>query len=234
MAGFAETLEAVASSVSIVAQQIARDPESPGATTSVAEMAENLDRFLTSPELAALLRVDAARRRALAEHLSPAARRVSAILRETLSVALQIQELGGRVDWADRLRNETDRFAGAMSRLGVVLPRDLPAPPMVARTVGEDGRPRFGVVSERVRKPQLAPYIALALQRAQLSELEPGHWYAELEGFPGVWADGASPEECRAALEDVLHEWLIVKTAHGDRDFPVLENLDPWTLLLRR
>lgn len=82
------------------------------------------------------------------------------------------------------------------------------------------------------RRPQLELYIAIALRDAQARELEPDHWYAALEPFPGVWADGASAEECLTSLADVLHEWLIVKIAHGDHDIPVIDGINPTTLVL--
>jgi predicted RNase H-like HicB family nuclease len=63
-------------------------------------------------------------------------------------------------------------------------------------------------------------------------ELEPGRWYADLDAFPGVWADGTSPEDCLITLADVLHEWLVIKLAHGDRDIPVTGDLDPTGLAI--
>ena len=226
----ADTIEAALT----MSGQVLRDPESPAAGMSVDQMVRNIDRFLASPEITAILRVDPASLRDLGERLSPAAQRVVALMQETLSVALQIRELGGRVDWVDALDRAIERFVHTLTRLGVARPpSELPVPPMVTRTHDPDGRPRFRVVVELARRPHLEPYIARALQRAALSEIEPGHWYAEIEGFPGVWADGASPEECRAALADVLHEWLIVKFGQGYRDLPVLGDLDPMALIVR-
>ena len=101
--------------------------------------------------------------------------------------------------------------------------------PIVAKVTATAEAPFL--VATVTRRPELERYIALALGRACARELEPGHWYADLDGFPGVWADGESAEECVQSLGDVLHEWLLVKIAHRDRDIPVIDGMDPAALL---
>ena len=51
-------------------------------------------------------------------------------------------------------------------------------------------------------------------------DLNDGRWYGEIPTCPGVWAIGASREECERELVDVLEGWLIVKMKNGDTDIP--------------
>jgi predicted RNase H-like HicB family nuclease len=75
-------------------------------------------------------------------------------------------------------------------------------------------------------------YIQVALRSAQPRELEAGHWYADLERFPGVWADGDSPDACLQTLAEVLKDWTILKIADRDRDLAVIDGID-WSVLSR-
>jgi predicted RNase H-like HicB family nuclease len=79
----------------------------------------------------------------------------------------------------------------------------------------------------------LEEYIALAIRGAQPREIEDGVWVVELDGFPGVWADGPSPQECLTTLAEVLQDWLMIKLAHRDDDVPVVGGLDLAALLRR-
>ena len=106
-----------------------------------------------------------------------------------------------------------------------------PGPPIVTRTLGPDGEPTCSVSTKSVRSQRLLPFIDLAMLDAQPVEFESGQWYADLERFPGVWGDGETPEECLEVLADVLHEWIVVKVVLGDNDIPVLNDLDPRTLV---
>ncbi|MHB8470729.1 MAG: hypothetical protein ACYDCH_13400 [Gaiellaceae bacterium] len=69
-------------------------------------------------------------------------------------------------------------------------------------------------------------YAQLATRHAQLRRDEDGDWYAEIEGFAGVWAKEATPQETFKVLEDVVFEWVLLKIRDEDRDIPVLESLD--------
>jgi predicted RNase H-like HicB family nuclease len=235
MVGLLETFDAVTSTV----QDIARDPESPSAATSVSQIVDGIYRVLESPEFIALTLIPPDLRRGVAAELAPRAQRLFTNMRELVSVASQRYELGSSVAWVGELMEAMARLGGALHFLDVPVqtlpPRlaALPVPPMVVRVIDAGGREHFNVLTQLVRRPKLVPYIALAMSRARVTELEPGHWFAEFDGdFPGVWADGASREECLAVLADVLHEWLIVKVAKGDDDLPVLGGLDPRALIL--
>jgi predicted RNase H-like HicB family nuclease len=62
----------------------------------------------------------------------------------------------------------------------------------------------------------LLEYCERALQKAEYKKLEDGSWYAEIPGFEGVWANGATVENCRKELREVLEEWLLLKIRDND------------------
>ncbi len=88
---------------------------------------------------------------------------------------------------------------------------------------------------EEIRVPEelLSRYVEVALRRALPRELEPGRWYVDIDGFPGVWADGDSPRSSLETLAEVLREWLILKIIDKDRDIPIIEDIDLSTLINR-
>ncbi len=49
----------------------------------------------------------------------------------------------------------------------------------------------------------LIEYIQEALEKTEYKKLENGTWFAEIPGFPGVWSNGISVEEC--LVRDVLY-----------------------------
>jgi predicted RNase H-like HicB family nuclease len=62
----------------------------------------------------------------------------------------------------------------------------------------------------------LLAYMSRAIEQAEYKRLEDRSWFAEIPGFPGVWANGATVEACRQELLEVLEEWLVLKLR--DRD----------------
>jgi hypothetical protein len=50
-----------------------------------------------------------------------------------------------------------------------------------------------------------------AMTRAQFKKLEDGSCFGEVPGLAGVWA-----KRCRAVLQEVLEEWLVLKIRDGD------------------
>lgn len=62
----------------------------------------------------------------------------------------------------------------------------------------------------------LDEYIQKALEIAKYKYLEDSSWYADIDGFQGVWANGITVEECRRELKEVLEEWLLLKIRDGD------------------
>lgn len=72
----------------------------------------------------------------------------------------------------------------------------------------------------------LRDYAVTATRHAVTRQLEDETWFAEIEGFDGVWTNEASQKEALDALESVVFEWAILKIRDEDRDLPVLESLD--------
>ena len=57
----------------------------------------------------------------------------------------------------------------------------------------------------------LFEYVQKAIDKAMYKRLDNGTWFAEIPGFPGVWANGRTVEACRKELWGVLEEWIILK-----------------------
>jgi predicted RNase H-like HicB family nuclease len=71
----------------------------------------------------------------------------------------------------------------------------------------------------------LFEYIQGALEKAEYKKLDDGTWFAEIQGFEGVWANKKTVEECRKELVEVLEEWIILKLK--DRDpIPKIKDID--------
>jgi predicted RNase H-like HicB family nuclease len=70
----------------------------------------------------------------------------------------------------------------------------------------------------------LLQYISKALEMAEYKELDDATWFAEIPGFPGVWANAETVEACRQELLEVLEEWLLLKVKDGD-PIPALEGI---------
>lgn len=70
-------------------------------------------------------------------------------------------------------------------------------------------------------------YKKIAVKTAKVKKLDDGTWYAELPGFPGVWAtDETSKENALIALEEVLEDWIVIKIEVNDRDIPIVDGID--------
>ena len=71
----------------------------------------------------------------------------------------------------------------------------------------------------------LLQYVEAAVKKAQYKQLEDHSWFAEISGYPGVWANASSIEDCRTELIEVLEEWILLKTRDRE-DIPVIEGID--------
>jgi predicted RNase H-like HicB family nuclease len=58
-------------------------------------------------------------------------------------------------------------------------------------------------------------YVERALRRAHYTQLEDCSYCVEVSGLRGVIATGATLEECRDTLEEVVEEWVLVRVARG-------------------
>lgn len=69
----------------------------------------------------------------------------------------------------------------------------------------------------------LTDYIRAALQHARYEIMpDSGTYYGNIPGFQGVWANAPTLEVCRAELQEVLEDWIllarIVREARISRD----------------
>jgi predicted RNase H-like HicB family nuclease len=71
-----------------------------------------------------------------------------------------------------------------------------------------------------------ASYIEIAMSARKLERMEDGTWFAELPGFQGVWAQGATEAKATAELVDVLVGWMFLKIEDRDGDIPVISGIN--------
>jgi len=62
----------------------------------------------------------------------------------------------------------------------------------------------------------LTAYITVAMARARYRVIDDKTYFGEIPGLPGVWANAKSLEHCRAELQEVLEDWLVVKLRDCD------------------
>ena len=68
-------------------------------------------------------------------------------------------------------------------------------------------------------------YVQGAMARAKYEILpDDGSFYGEIEGFDGVFANAATLEECRAQLEEVLEDWILLGVSEH-HDLPVVDGI---------
>jgi predicted RNase H-like HicB family nuclease len=68
-------------------------------------------------------------------------------------------------------------------------------------------------------------YLDAALARARYTKMEDGSYSAEVRGLRGVIATGRTIEKCRASLEEVVEEWVLIRLSKGLR-IPALGNAE--------
>ena len=72
----------------------------------------------------------------------------------------------------------------------------------------------------------LSRYIESALRLAQYEILPDGSgFYGAIPALIGVWAEGASLEECRSELASALEDWLLFSLSR-QQEIPVLAGID--------
>ena len=67
----------------------------------------------------------------------------------------------------------------------------------------------------------LTRYIQASLRQAHYELTEEGRFFGTIAPCPGVWAEGATLEECREELSSALESWMIVGLRQGDAFEPV-------------
>jgi predicted RNase H-like HicB family nuclease len=72
----------------------------------------------------------------------------------------------------------------------------------------------------------LTAYIQAALKNSRYEWLEESQvYYGEIPELPGVWSTGASIEECRTELQEVLEDWLALGLSQNHH-IPVISGID--------
>jgi len=64
-------------------------------------------------------------------------------------------------------------------------------------------------------------YLNEAIHRAKYKLLEDRTYYGWVEELPGVWASGASLEECREELQSTVEDWLLLGLKLGHHITPL-------------
>jgi predicted RNase H-like HicB family nuclease len=71
----------------------------------------------------------------------------------------------------------------------------------------------------------LTEYIQKALEKAHYEIIKDAlPYYGEVPGLDGVWASGATLEECRRELAQVIENWILLGIAKG-HPVPPLDGL---------
>ena len=64
----------------------------------------------------------------------------------------------------------------------------------------------------------LLEYILAAMAQAKYEILpDDGTYYGHIPGFKGVWSNAETLEECRAELQSVLEDWILLAIRFNDR-----------------
>lgn len=72
----------------------------------------------------------------------------------------------------------------------------------------------------------LTSYIKAAMRQAKYEILpEDKTYYGAIAGFPGVYANSDTLEECRDELEEVLEEWILLRVSRN-LPLPVIEGIE--------
>ena len=97
---------------------------------------------------------------------------------------------------------------------------------MWTEVISQDPTLRQVVVRRPFPTHVLQSWARLAVRRAVVKQLDEG-WFAEIEGFGGVWAHEASAQEALEELESVVFDWALLKICDADQDIPVVGDIDP-------
>ncbi len=72
----------------------------------------------------------------------------------------------------------------------------------------------------------LTSYIQAAMRRAKYKILpDDGYYFGEIPGFQGVYAHTKTLEACRAELQEVLEEWILLSLSRN-LPLPVIEKIE--------
>jgi predicted RNase H-like HicB family nuclease len=71
----------------------------------------------------------------------------------------------------------------------------------------------------------ITAYIRAAMEIAEFEQMENGRYFAAIPACQGFWAEGATIEECKAAMPEIFESWLLVALQHN-YSLPVIAGID--------
>jgi len=71
----------------------------------------------------------------------------------------------------------------------------------------------------------LTQYIQQAMRQAHYEFMENHRFFGRIPDCPGLWAEGATLEECREELQSALEDWLLLGL-HLGHTLPVLADIN--------
>ena len=74
------------------------------------------------------------------------------------------------------------------------------------------------------RQSMLTDYIRAAMRHAHYELMENSRFFGSIPQCKGLWAEGATLEECRKELQSTLEDWLLLGLQLGHR-LPVIDGL---------
>ncbi|HBJ84858.1 MAG TPA: hypothetical protein DDZ88_13505 [Verrucomicrobiales bacterium] len=71
----------------------------------------------------------------------------------------------------------------------------------------------------------ITAYIKAAMELAEFEKMENGRYFATVPPCQGFWAEGATIEECKAAMPEIFESWLLACLQHH-HELPVIAGID--------
>ena len=71
----------------------------------------------------------------------------------------------------------------------------------------------------------ITEYIQAAMLEAEYELMENGRYFATIPSCQGCWAEGATIDECKVELPEILESWLLLGLQFG-HTLPVLGGID--------
>ena len=71
----------------------------------------------------------------------------------------------------------------------------------------------------------LTDYIRRAMSKAHYELMENGHYFGNIPGCDGVWAQGKTLESCRDTLQSTLEDWLLLGLQLGHK-LPIIAGIN--------
>ncbi len=71
----------------------------------------------------------------------------------------------------------------------------------------------------------ITTYIQAAIELAEFELMENGRYFATIPPCQGFWAEGATVEECKAAMPSILESWLLIGLEYH-QEIPIIAGID--------